>query len=263
MDLGLRGKIALVTAASRGLGRAVAHRLAAEGARVTICARGAGDLAAARREIEEASGQPVITVRADVSDPVAVERMAEQVLTTEGRIDILVTNAGGPPPGTFLETDSAAWEDGVRLTLMSAVQLCRSVVPAMQAQGDGAILAVASASVKQPLPNLVLSNSLRMAVVGAMKTLANELAPTGIRVNTICPGWTLTARVEQLLADRAARRGTTIDQEAAAVAADIPLGRMGRPAEFANVAAFLVSPAAAYITGACVLVDGGLSQGSM
>jgi 3-oxoacyl-[acyl-carrier protein] reductase len=263
MDLGLRDKVALVTAASRGLGKAVALRLAAEGARVTICARGETGLASARREIQDATGHSVQAVRADVSSPADVVRLVEGVLAGEGRIDILVANAGGPPPGAFLATDYATWENGVRLTLMSAVQLCRAVAPAMLAQGDGAILAIASASVRQPLPNLVLSNSLRMAVVGAMKTLADELAPRGIRVNTICPGWTRTSRVEQLLEDRASRKGTSVAVEAAAVAAGIPLGRMAEPGEFANVAAFLVSPAASYVTGTCLLVDGGLYRGSM
>jgi 3-oxoacyl-[acyl-carrier protein] reductase len=263
MDLGLSGKVALVTASSRGLGKAVALQLALEGAHVAICARGEADLAVASRDIFSASQHPALAIRADVSDSASVSELVSRVLEAEGRIDILVLNAGGPPPGAFLDVRPSDWEGAVQLTLMSAVHLCYEVVPAMRAQGGGSILAITSASVRQPLPNLVLSNSIRMAVVGVAKTLSDELAPDGIRVNTICPGWTRTARVEKLLGDRAARAGTTAGEQAAAIAADIPLGRMGRPEEFAKVAAFLVSPAASYVTGVCLLVDGGLHRGSI
>ena len=153
------------------------------------------------------------------------------------------------------------WEAAAQLTLMSAVQLCYAAVPVMKAQGAGSILAMTSITVKQPQPNLILSNSLRLGVVGLAKTLADELAPFGIRVNAICPGWTRTARVDQLLRDRAERNGTTPDEEAAKIAAAIPLGRMGTPEEFAAAAAFLVSPAASYVTGVSLLVDGGMYRG--
>jgi 3-oxoacyl-[acyl-carrier protein] reductase len=261
MDLGLEDKIALVTAASRGLGRAVALRLAQEGAHVAICARGEEHLTQAAAEIEARTGREALPLPADVSDPSAAEALVGATVERFGRVDILVTNAGGPPPGQFLDLTAEDWGAAARLTLMSAVRLCYAAVPAMEEQGTGSILAMTSVTVKQPLPNLVLSNSLRLAVVGLVKTLADELAPSGIRVNAICPGWTRTARVDQLLRDRARRNNTTPQEEAAQIAAAIPLGRMGRPEEFAAAAAFLVSSAASYITGVSLLVDGGMYRG--
>ncbi len=257
MDLGLQDKVAVVTAASRGLGRAVATELAREGARVVICARQEGPLEAAA----QATGADVVAVPADVADPQGVERIVEAARARFGGIDILVTNAGGPPPGRFLELTPADWEAAVQLTLMSVVRLCYAVVPIMRAQKRGAIIAMTSVSVKQPLPNLILSNSLRMAVVGLVKTLSDELAPDGIRVNGVCPGWTRTERVVQLLEDRAARNGTTVETEEAKITAAIPLGRMAAPEEIARAVAFLASPAASYITGISLLVDGGLYRG--
>ncbi len=261
MDLGLKDKVALVTASSKGLGKAVALRLAQEGAHVAVCARGEGALTRTAAEIEAKTGRQVLALPADISDPAAVDPLVGATLQRFGRIDILVTNAGGPPPGKFLELTLDDWEAATRLTLMSAVRLCYAVVPVMKEQGGGSVLAMTSITVKQPLPNLVLSNSLRLGVVGLIKTLADELAPFGIRVNAICPGWTRTARVEQLLRDRAKRKGTTPEREAAKITAAIPLGRMGTPAEFAAAAVFLASPAASYITGISLLVDGGMYRG--
>jgi len=261
MDLGLDDKIALVTAASRGLGKAVALRLAQEGAHVALCARGEEHLTRAAAEIEAQTGRPALIFPADVSDPAAAEPLVEAIVERFGRVDILVTNAGGPPPGRFLDFTPEDWEAAVRLTLMSAVRLCYAAVPVMKEQGAGSILAMTSITVKQPLPNLILSNSLRLGVAGLIKTLADELAPCGIRVNSICPGWTRTARVEQLLRDRAERNGTMPEEEDTKIGAAIPLGRMGTPEEFAAAAAFLVSPAASYITGVSLLVDGGMYRG--
>jgi 3-oxoacyl-[acyl-carrier protein] reductase len=263
MDLGLHQKIALVTASSRGLGRAVALRLAQEGAHVAVCARGEKDLARAADEIREATGQRVLAIPADVSLPEVADKLVRATLDEFGRLDILVVNAGGPPPGRFLDFTSEDWEDVTELTLMSAVRLCHAAAPVMKDQGGGSILTMTSITVKQPLPNLVFSNSLRLAVTGLMKTLADELAPFGIRVNAICPGWTRTARVDQLLEDRARRAGTTPEEEGGKIAADIPLGRMGTPEEFAAVAAFLVSEAASFVNGASLLVDGGMYRGML
>lgn len=261
MNLGLQEKVALVTAASKGLGKAVALRLAQEGARVAICARTEEHLIQAAAEIEAQTGQKPLSLTTDVSDPAAADALVEATVEQFGRIDVLVTNAGGPVPGQFLDLTPEDWNAAVQLTLMSAVRLCYAVMPVMKERGGGSILAMTSITVKQPLPNLILSNSLRLGVAGLVKTLADELAPFGIRVNSICPGWTRTSRVEQLLRDRAERNGTTPEEEAAKIAAAIPLGRMGTPEEFAAVAAFLVSPAASYVTGVSMLVDGGMYRG--
>ncbi|NLE43111.1 MAG: SDR family oxidoreductase [Chloroflexi bacterium] len=263
MDLGLAGKTALITAASRGLGRAVAHRLALEGANVAICARGSEALVQTASEIRAQTGSDVLAVTADVTQRDQITQFVYETHDTFGRLDIVVANAGGPPPGGFLEVDPDAWNSAIDLTLMSVVTLCREAAPILREQRAGAILAIASMSVKQPLPRLVLSNSLRLAVVGLVKSLADELAADHIRVNAICPGWTATERVTQLLSDRAARSGTTPEHEAQSIIADIPLGRMGTPEEFANAAAFLVSPAASFITGVSLLVDGGAYRGTM
>lgn len=261
MDLQLEGKVALVVAASQGLGKAIALQLAREGVRIAICARHQAQLDRAGAQIEAAAGLRVLALPADVSEPRAAEELVSATVGEFGRLDILVMNAGGPSPGRFLDLAVADWEAATNLILMSAVRLCYAAVPIMQNQAAGSILAMTSVTVKQPLPNLILSNSLRMAVTGMVKTLADELAVFKIRVNAICPGWTRTARVDQLLCDRAARSGTAHEQEAAAVGATIPLGRMGTPEEFAAAAAFLVSPAASYITGVSLLVDGGLYRG--
>ena len=261
MNLGLNDKVALVTAASKGLGKAVALRLAQEGAHVALCARTEEHLTRTAAEIEAQTGRKPLSLPADVSDQAAVDALVEATVERFGRIDVLVTNAGGPPPGQFLDLTPNDWEAAVQLTLMSAVRLCYGVAPIMKQQNSGSILAVTSITVKQPLPNLILSNSLRLGVAGLVKTLADELAPFGIRVNSICPGWTRTTRVDQLLRDRAKRNSTTTEEEAIKIAAAIPLGRMGTPEEFAAAAAFLVSEAASYITGVSLLVDGGMYRG--
>jgi 3-oxoacyl-[acyl-carrier protein] reductase len=262
MDLGLTDRVALVTASSKGLGRATALQLAREGARVVICARSEGPLNATRDEIA-ALGADVLARPVDLTAPDAARELVDATIERFGGLDILIANAGGPPPGGFLAFDELAWEDAIQLTLMSFVRLCYAAIPVLQKADGGSILAFTSVSVKQPLPNLVLSNSLRLGVTGLVKSLADEVAPSGIRVNAICPGWTRTDRVEQLLADRAARNGTSVEAEAAAVAEAIPLGRIASPDEFARAATFLVSPAASYITGVSLLVDGGMYRGAM
>ena len=262
MDLGLKERVALVAASSKGLGRATAVQLAREGADLTLCARGQAALDAARHEIE-ALGTNVLALPVDLTAPDAAQSLVDATLERFGRLDILITNAGGPPPGGLMDLDEARWQAAFELTLLSAVRLCRAAIPALKQSPAGSILAITSITTKQPLPNLVLSNSVRLGLTGLVKSLADELGPFGVRVNAICPGWTRTDRVEQLLSDRARRNGSTVEAEAAQIASSIPLGRMASPAEFARVAAFLVSPAASYINGVSLLVDGGMYRGTM
>lgn len=263
MDLGLTGKVALVTAASRGLGAATALGLAREGARVAICAREQESLVSTSRRISQETGAEVLTISADVSQAADIEALVARTVQHFGQLNVLVINAGGPPAGRFLDLDAGDWERATQLTLMSAVRLCYAAVPVMRQQGEGSILAITSISVKQPLDNLILSNSLRLGVVGLVKSLSNELAADGIRVNAICPGWTRTGRVDQLLQARAATSGLTPEQEAARITASIPMNRMAEPEEFARAAVFLASPAASFITGVSLLVDGGQYKGAM
>ncbi len=260
MDLHLRDKVMVITAASRGLGYAVARAVAAEGARIALCARREGPLVEAAERLRADYGVDVLPIVCDVADAGAAPRLAAMTVEQFGTIDALFINAGGPPPGKFLDFQPDDWQAAMRLTIESAVRLAYAVVPVMRQAGGGSILANTSVSVRYPLDSLILSNSLRLAVVGLVKSLALELGRDGIRVNAIAPGWTRTERVEQLLAHRAQAHGTTPDEEAAKIAAVIPLGRMASPEEFGRVAAFLLSPAASYVTGVTLLVDGGMAR---
>lgn len=263
MHLGLQGKVALVAAASRGLGRAIAEELAAEGASLVVCARGGSALAAARDAIASASGARVESVVADLATAEGVERVARAAHDAFGRVDVLVTNAGGPPSGPFESHDWAAWQRAVDLTLRSAVELTRAVLPGMRDRRWGRIINVTSITVRQPVDNLILSNSIRAAVTGFARTLANEVATDGITVNNILPGYTRTDRVEELAVANAKREGTTREVMLERIAAQIPMRRLGEPREFAALAAFLASDRASYITGQSIAVDGGWIRGLM
>jgi 3-oxoacyl-[acyl-carrier protein] reductase len=259
MDLQLKDKVALVAAASRGLGKAAAMALAEEEAKISICAR-SEELERAAHEIRDRTGGEVLAVRADVTVPEDVSRVVAETIERYGRIDILILNSGGPPPGGFFDLNPADWQVAIDLTIMSAVNLCYAVVPHMLENGSGSIVANQSYSVKQPIDNLILSNSIRMAVIGLMKSLANELGPKGIRVNSINPAWTWTGRVEQLMSDRAMRNDTTVEEEAAKVSKAVPLGRMGTVEEYGKTIAWLASPAASFINGHALMFDGGATN---
>jgi 3-oxoacyl-[acyl-carrier protein] reductase len=257
MDLGLRGKVALVTGASQGLGYAIAEELAAEGATVVLSARRAGVLDEAARALAAKTGSRVFSHAADLSQPGAGTRLVEEALASCGRVDVLLVNGGGPPSLPFEQTTPEQWDAALRQNLLSALELCRAALPGMKERRWGRILTLTSISVKQPVENLVLSNSVRSAVSSFARTLANEVAPFGITVNNLLPGYTRTERLEGLAASAGARRQV----EPAAVFADwqrqIPMGRLGEPREFAALAAFLASERASYLTGQSVAVDGG------
>ena len=257
MDLGLNGKIALVTAASRGLGRAIADALGAEGASLIICARGTDALEEAGAAIMQRTGAEVEMVAADVATAEGIARAWQHARDRFGHVDVLVTNAGGPPSGPFESHEWDVWQQAVELTLRSAVELTRLVLPGMKERRWGRILNVTSIAVKQPVDGLMLSNSIRAAVTGFGRTLANEVARYGITVNNILPGYTRTERVEQLNAATAAREGVTVEDVSRRIEAQIPMRRLGEPDEFAALAAFLASEQAAYITGQSIAVDGG------
>ena len=261
MDLGLRGRVAVVAAASKGLGRATAAELAAEGARLVICARRPDALAEARDAIANATGAEVHAVEADVSTLEGIDRVAAAAEREFGQVDILVNNAGGPPSGPFESHDWGRWEDAVNLNLRSAVELTRRVLPGMRERKWGRILNITSIAVKQPVDGLILSNSVRAAVTGWARTLANEVARDGVTVNNILPGFTLTDRVEQLNAATAAREGISAEEVTRRTESQIPMRRIGDTREFAALAAFLVSDRASYITAQSVAVDGGWIRG--
>jgi 3-oxoacyl-[acyl-carrier protein] reductase len=254
MDLGLNGKVAMVAGASRGLGFAVAQALAQEGARVSIASRDGSAAAAAAQKM----GGDVLAVGADVKSAEAIQRWMAETTKRFGGVDLLFTNSGGPPAGPAVSFDDAAWQEAAELLLFSTLRMVRAALPSMQARGGGAILMSTSSSVKEPIQNLGLSTVLRASVSALSKTLAIELAPAKIRVNQIIPGRIDTDRVRQLDQIAGTRQGISPEQAKQKSIASIPMGRYGEAEEFGRVAAFLLSDAARYVTGATVQVDGGL-----
>ena len=257
MDLGLTGKVALVTAASKGMGKASAMGLAAEGARIVMCARTESDLKTAAEEIRAKTKAEVLAIPADVTKKDDVGALVDRAMKTFGGVDILVANAGGPPRGYFEEMTDEQWQGAFDVSLLSVVRLVRGVLPSMKARRWGRILTIQSVSVKQPIPELLLSNAVRPGVAGMMKTLAGQLGKDGITVNTVCPGKIMTDRFlgGQKLS------GLSRDEYLARAVEDVPVRRIGTPEEFANVIVFLASERASYVTGVSVQVDGGLVRG--
>ena len=261
MNLGLERRVALVAASSRGLGRATAAELAAEGASVIMCARHQDELVRAAEQIAAASGARVVPVAGDLSEPDDVQRIVDTGVAALGPVDILVTNTGGPPAGPFEAHDREAWRQAVRQNLDSVLELTRAVLPGMKERRWGRIINVTSIAVKQPVDNLILSNSVRAAVTGFARTLANEVAAFGVTVNNVLPGYTETQRVVELAGRIAAAKQITEDEARADWERQIPMGRLGEPREFAALVAFLASERASYITGTSIPVDGGWVKG--
>jgi 3-oxoacyl-[acyl-carrier protein] reductase len=257
MDLGIDGKVALVAASSRGLGRAVAEELAAEGVHLVLCARGEDALLTSAEAIRALNTVRVVAVAADLTDPAGVGRVTDTAVREFGRVDILVTNTGGPPPGPFEKHTQEQWESAVRQNLYSVLGLVRAVLPRMKERKWGRIVNLTSIAVKQPVDDLILSNSIRAAVTGFARTLANEVAPLGITVNNVLPGYTRTDRLEDLATRTAQRKGIDPEHRYDVWNDEIPMGRLGEPRELAALVAFLASERASYITGTSIAVDGG------
>jgi 3-oxoacyl-[acyl-carrier protein] reductase len=261
MDLGLKERVAIVAASSRGLGRACARELAREGATVVICARGRSQLEATADEIGKETGAEVLPIKADLRDDAQIQYLAGEALRRFGRIDILVSNNGGPPAGRFDDFDDDAWLASHQLTLMSAVRLIRAVLPAMRTRHWGRIINITSVTVKEPIDNLLLSNVYRPGVIGLAKTLSAQVAASGITINNVAPGYTRTGRVIELAEARATEQGKTVEEALADTTAGFPMQRMGEPEELAALVAFLASERAGYITGTTIPVDGGNLKG--
>ena len=263
MDLGLKGARVFVAASSQGLGAATARQFAREGAWVTLNGRDATRLEATANAIRKETGGRVFTAAGNLTDAQTCAHVVEHAAAQMGGLDVLVTNSGGPPAGTFESVQPTDWQAAYDLLVLSAVNLIRAALPHLRRSERAAILTITSLTVKQPLDNLILSNSVRMAVVGLTKSLAEELGPQGIRVNSILPGWTRTARVAQLMQTVAAQEGITVEEAIARRTASVPLRRMAEPEEFANVAVFLCSPAAGYVHGAMIPVEGGAIRATL
>ena len=260
MDFGLKGKNAVITGSSRGLGFAVAEELAREGAHVVICGRGDDSVETAKAKLKEYGGK-VIGVTADIDTPDGVDHVLTMADAALGGVDVLCMSTGGPPSGYFSELAPEAFTNSANNLIESLVRLIKGVVPGMQSKKWGRVMAVTSMSAAQPIDNLILSNTMRAGITGMMKTLANEYGPDGITFNCLMPGYTETERMDSLLRGAAEKQNVKYEEVLKAAAGSIPMGRLARPEEFAALAAFLASERASYITGCSIPVDGGWIKG--
>jgi 3-oxoacyl-[acyl-carrier protein] reductase len=263
MDLGLKDRVALVCGASKGLGKAVALGLAREGARVAICSRNRENILQAAKEIKLATGAEILGIAADLARAEEARRFFKEALNYFGHIEILVNNAGGPPSLPFADINDNQWQSAFELTLMSAVTLIREALPVMQTRRFGRIVNITSVAVKQPLEGLILSNTLRAGLIGLAKTLSNDYAADNILINNVCPGYTLTERVTSLSETVARQKALSPEEVIKEWESRVPMGRIGRPEELANLVVFLASERASYITGTTIQVDGGFYKGLM
>ena len=263
MDLRLKDKRALVTGSTRGLGYATALLLAKEGCRVAINGRDEEKVKSTTEKIQTEAGTEMVGFAGDVSQISVPQMLIRQTVEAFGGLDILVTNSGGPTPGSIDALDEVAWQKGIDSCLMAHVRLIKAALPYLRKSDSASVLTVTSYSVKQPIQNLLISNSVRAATVGLTKSLALELGREGIRLNSILPGWTETERVTELMTVRAKTNNSTVEEEKHKQTEQSALGRIGQPEEFANAAVFLLSPAASYITGVMLNVDGGMYKGTL
>lgn len=263
MDMGIKDKVAIIAASSKGLGKAVAKGLAREGVKVTICSRGEKELQETAEEIRSETSAEVLSISCDVSNTQDIEKVVAKTIERHNTVDIMVNNASGPPVGTFEEFSIEQWQKAIELNLFSTISFSKLVVPYMKKSGWGRIVNMTSYSVKQPVDGLILSNSVRAGVTGLTKSMSNELGQYGILVNSVCPGRIHTDRITQLAQAKAERSGITFDEALQSMNEGVPVGRVGRPEEFADLVVFLSSERASYITGDSILIDGGLSRGLM
>jgi len=262
MDLGLDGKKAFIAGSSRGLGFATAKILAHEGCLVAINGRDEGRLKEACQNIESAVGIKTIAIKGDASDPTLSPGLIKKAASQLGGLDLLVTNTGGPPSGNFEDHQDEVWQKAIDLVFLSHVRLIKAALPYLRESNHGSVLTITSYSVKQPIPNLILSNSIRSATIGLTKSLALELGSEGIRINSLLPGWTKTERVQEIMEFRAENNNSSVSEEINKITAEIPLGRMATPDEIGQAGTFLLSPAASYITGQMLVVGGGIYKGT-
>ena len=263
MDLGIKDRVAIVAASSKGLGKASALGLAKEGVKLTICSRDKDTLQKTADEIASQTGADVLAITCDVSKTDEIKNVVKETINKYSKVDILINNAGGPPVGAFLDFSLQDWRKAIELNLFSAITFNNEVIPCMKENKWGRIVNITSMSVKQPIDGLILSNTVRAGIAGLAKTISNEFAPYNILVNNVCPGRIYTDRIKQLAEQRAKRDKTSFDEAISAMENDIPVGRIGRPEELANLIVFLASERASYITGTTIQVDGGLIKGLM